>query len=70
MRVLHGLQSLEGLDLTAGHGPDSIESRSAVLLGVFDGVHLGHQRLLHELSELASETGACCRAKKSVSEPS
>ncbi|MGA0867740.1 MAG: riboflavin biosynthesis protein RibF [Planctomycetota bacterium] len=58
MRVLEGLHSLDGLDLTAGHGPDSIESRSAVLVGVFDGVHLGHQRLLHELSELASETGA------------
>jgi riboflavin kinase/FMN adenylyltransferase len=56
VRLLDGLRSLDGLDLAAAHGADSIDSRSAVLVGVFDGVHLGHQRLLHELLELGSET--------------
>ena len=58
MRILDGLLSLAGLDLAAAHGPAAIESRSAVLVGVFDGVHLGHQRLLHELVELGSQTRA------------
>jgi len=55
VRILEGLESLKGLDLTARHGKGAIERRSATIVGVFDGVHLGHQRLLHELSELASE---------------
>lgn len=58
MRILEGLPALDRLDLEAAHGAGTIESRSAVLVGVFDGVHLGHQRLLHELVELASETRA------------
>ena len=29
-------------------------SRSVVSVGVFDGVHLGHQRLLHQLLEMSS----------------
>ena len=53
MRVLDGLAALQGLDL--GRQPDALESRSVVSVGVFDGVHLGHQRLLHELVEMASE---------------
>lgn len=57
MRVIEGLAALETLDLDGAFG-DSIEARSAVLVGVFDGVHLGHQRLLHELLELASATNA------------
>lgn len=52
MRVLEGLGSLANLDLGA---PDSLESRSVVSVGVFDGVHLGHQRLLQELIEMGSE---------------
>ncbi len=54
MRVIEGLAALDQIDLQALHG-DGIEAHSAVLVGVFDGVHLGHQRLLHELLELASE---------------
>lgn len=53
MRVLDGLAALQGLDLRSQ--PDALESRSVVSVGVFDGVHLGHQRLLHELVEMASE---------------
>ena len=30
---------------------------SAVAIGKFDGVHLGHQQLLHELVETAEELG-------------
>ncbi|MHC5062807.1 MAG: riboflavin biosynthesis protein RibF, partial [Planctomycetota bacterium] len=56
MRVIEGLAALDETDLVALHG-EAIEARSAVLVGVFDGVHLGHQRLLHELLELASELG-------------
>ncbi len=54
MKVLKGRDSLRALDLVDTHGADAIESRSATLVGVFDGVHLGHQRLLHELVELGS----------------
>lgn len=57
MKVIEGLAALDALDLEGVYG-DSIEARSAVLVGVFDGVHLGHQRLLHELREFASELGA------------
>src|SRR5688572_25728541 len=53
MRTIEGLDALFALDLRALHG-DGLESRSVVAVGVFDGVHLGHQRLLHELLELAS----------------
>ena len=53
MRVLDGLAALQGLDLE--RTPDALESSSVVSVGVFDGVHLGHQRLLHELIEMASE---------------
>jgi riboflavin kinase/FMN adenylyltransferase len=53
MRLIEGLDALESLDLEATFG-DGPESRSVVAVGVFDGVHLGHQRLLHELLELGS----------------
>ena len=55
MLVLEGLDEIRRADLDARHGPDSPESRSATLVGVFDGVHLGHQRLLQQLLEMAAE---------------
>ena len=53
MRQIEGIDALLALDLPAlvGDGP---QSRSVVAVGVFDGVHLGHQRLLHELVEMTS----------------
>lgn len=53
MRLIEGLDALLELDLIATYG-ESLLSRSAVAVGVFDGVHLGHQRLLHQLLEMAS----------------
>jgi riboflavin kinase/FMN adenylyltransferase len=53
MRLIEGLDAVLGLDLAALYG-DSLEGHSVVAVGVFDGVHLGHQRLLHELLEMAS----------------
>ncbi len=53
MRLIEGLDALRALDLTALHG-EALESRSVVAVGVFDGVHLGHHRLLHELLEMSS----------------
>jgi len=53
MRLIEGLQALFALDLVALYG-DALEAHSVVAVGVFDGVHLGHLRLLHELLELSS----------------
>lgn len=53
MRLIEGLDAVLGLDLAALYG-STLEGRSVVAVGVFDGVHLGHQRLLHELLEMAS----------------
>jgi len=53
MRLIEGLDAVLGLDLAALYG-DSLEGHSVVAVGVFDGVHLGHQRLLHQLLEMAS----------------
>jgi riboflavin kinase/FMN adenylyltransferase len=58
MLVLDGLRAIEHADLAGRHGEDSPASRSATLVGVFDGVHLGHQRLLHELLEMAARLDA------------
>lgn len=41
-------------ELTAHAGPE----RVALACGVFDGVHLGHQAIVHELVGLAGRTGA------------
>lgn len=35
-------------------------ARSVVALGMFDGVHIGHQMLIREAVKLAGETGANC----------
>ncbi len=53
MLLIEGLDALLSLDLDAS-GEDSTASRSVVAVGVFDGVHLGHQRLLHQLLEMSS----------------
>ncbi len=40
-------------------GLDALEARPRVIaLGTFDGVHLGHKRLIHEALERARELGA------------
>ncbi|MEZ5964796.1 MAG: riboflavin biosynthesis protein RibF [Planctomycetota bacterium] len=57
MRVVEGLDNLLALDLVALYG-EARESHSAVTVGVFDGVHLGHLRLVHELLEMASRLDA------------
>ncbi len=57
MRVVEGLDHLLALDLVALHG-EGREARSAVTVGVFDGVHLGHLRLVHELVEMAAALDA------------
>ena len=54
MRLIHGLDALRELDLVSIYGDESPNSRSVVAVGVFDGVHLGHHRLLHQLMEMAS----------------
>ena len=53
MRLIEGLDALFALDLHATYG-DTLASRSVVAVGVFDGVHLGHHRLLHQLLEMSS----------------
>jgi len=53
VRLIEGLDALLSLDLAATYG-ESFGSHSAVAVGVFDGVHLGHQRLLQQLLEMAS----------------
>ena len=45
MRIVEGLEALEA-------GP------RVIALGTFDGVHLGHKRLIHEALERAQELGA------------
>lgn len=57
MRLIEGLDALLALD-PASRSDDGPASRSAVAVGVFDGVHLGHQRLLHDLLEMTAQLGA------------
>ncbi len=54
MRLIHGIDALRELDLVSIYGGQNQDSHSVVAVGVFDGVHLGHQRLLHQLLEMAS----------------
>lgn len=53
MRLIEGLDALQALDLGGTYG-ETPASRSVVAVGVFDGVHLGHLRLLHQLLEMSS----------------
>jgi riboflavin kinase/FMN adenylyltransferase len=55
LRIVEGLDALDAL-ATGRQGPP-LEPPSIVAVGVFDGVHLGHLRLLHELVEFAAELG-------------
>ena len=55
MRLVEGLDALSELDLASIYGDRSANSHSVVAVGVFDGVHLGHHRLLHQLLEMASD---------------
>lgn len=55
MRLVEGLDALGELDLASIYGDRSANSHSVVAVGVFDGVHLGHHRLLHQLLEMASD---------------
>ncbi len=57
MHIIEGLETLDAIDLEHQYG-DGLESRSVVCVGVFDGVHLGHLRLIHELVELGSQQQA------------
>ncbi len=57
MPLIEGLDALLSLDLEARYGSGTA-ARSVVAVGVFDGVHLGHQRLLHQLLEMASALDA------------
>lgn len=57
MRLVQGLDALRELDLVSVYGDQDQNSRSVVAVGVFDGVHLGHQRLLQQLLEMASALG-------------
>ena len=53
MRILDGLDALADLDLD--RLGDGIAAQSVVAVGVFDGIHLGHQRLIHDLLEMSTE---------------
>ena len=56
MRVYAGLDAVLGLDLLQS-GPPGVEGHSVVAVGVYDGVHLGHQKLLHELLLMSARLG-------------
>ncbi len=59
MRLIHGLEAVDALALAVPESGETprVDAASAACVGVFDGVHLGHQRLLHELLEMASHLG-------------
>jgi len=56
MRVLEGLDAVLALDLSRREA-QGLEHRSVVAVGVYDGVHLGHQQLLHELLLMGARLG-------------
>lgn len=49
---------VKGADVQRWHGPEGVpEGRSVVTIGVFDGVHLGHRRVVARAAERAREVG-------------
>jgi riboflavin kinase/FMN adenylyltransferase len=52
MRIIEGLDALSRLEL--GCEPGALSAHSVVAVGVFDGMHLGHQRLIFDLLEMAT----------------
>ncbi|MEE2888115.1 MAG: riboflavin biosynthesis protein RibF [Planctomycetota bacterium] len=53
MRIIEGLDALA--DLNLAQLGDGIAAHCVVAVGVFDGMHLGHQRLIHDLLEMSTE---------------
>ena len=51
---MSGIVCSSSLEALSNHGFDKV----ALAIGVFDGVHLGHQRVLDELSAMAERRGA------------
>jgi riboflavin kinase/FMN adenylyltransferase len=58
VRIVDGREALRILARSNRQDPSNLDAASATLVGVFDGVHLGHLRLLHELIQLGSAVGA------------
>lgn len=54
---VHADPAALGQLLRSGHAGEPLRSGTAVTIGAYDGVHLGHQAVLHRLRALASARG-------------